>query len=135
MNGVTTALYSPPVYSHLYGYKIRMLFFLNGLRGGAGKNVSLMVQMMAGENDDILTWPFDGRITLSILDQSGAEFRDDISGTLLAKPSLLAFQKPTTTNSHRRGYGFEEFAPIQQICGVRYIKNDSMMVKIEICRA
>ncbi|KAL9959432.1 hypothetical protein ACROYT_G032756 [Oculina patagonica] len=135
INGVITALYSPPIYTHLYGYKLRMLLYLNGVHGSVGKYVRLFVQMMESENDDILAWPFAGRITLSILDQSGAEFRDDISGIILAKPSLSAFQKPTASNSHSQGYGFEEFAPIQQVCGVRYTKNDIMMVKIEITRA
>ena len=132
INGVITALYSPPIYTDLYGYKLRMLFFPNGMHSGIGTYVGLFVQMMKGENDDILTWPFTGRITFSILDQSGAEFRDDISGTLLAKPSLLAFQKPSAAKGHSRGYGFGEFAPVQQVCGVRYTKNDTMMVKIEL---
>ena len=30
--------------------------------------------------------------------------------------------------------GFEEFAPIGQVCGVRNTKNDTMMLKIEISR-
>ena len=87
---------------------------------------------MHGEHDDILTWPFAGRITLSILDQSGDEFRRDISGTLLAKPSLLVFKKPTSTTSQSGGYGYAEFAPITLVCGPRYTKNDTMRVKIEI---
>jgi len=108
-------------------------FYLNGVGSEIGKHVSLFVQMMQSDNDDILTWPFSGRITLSILDQSGAEFRNDISGTFLAKPSLAAFQKPAV-NRVSQEYGFEEFAPIGKVCGVRYTKNDTMMLKVEISR-
>lgn len=133
INGLITALYSPPIYTHLYGYKLRVKFYPNGVRSGIGKYMGLFVQMMYSENDDILTWPFIGRITLSILDQGGAEFRKDISGTFLAKPNLSAFQKPAV-NSDSQGYGFEEFAPIEQVCGVRYTKNDTMMLKVEISR-
>ena len=133
INGLITALYSPPIYTHLYGYKLRMKFHLNGVRSGIGKHVSLFVEMMPGEYDGILTWPFAGRITLSILDQGGDEFCNYISGTFLAKPSLVAFQKPVA-NRVCCEYGFEEFAPIGQICGVRYTKNDTMMLKVEISR-
>ena len=71
-----------------------MKLYLNGVRSGIGKYMGLFVQIMQGEYDNILTWPFPGRINLSILDQSGDEFRNDICGTFLAKPSLAAFQKP-----------------------------------------
>lgn len=133
IDGLITALFSPPIYTHFYGYKLRMKFYVNGVRSGTRKHVGLFVQMMQSDNDDILTWPFAGRITLSILDQSGAEFRNDISGTFLAKPSLAAFQKPAA-NRVSQEYGFEEFAPVGQVCGVRYTKNDTMMLKIEIAR-
>ena len=108
-----------------------MKFYLNGLRSGIGKHVGLFVQMMQSENDDILTWPFAGRVTLSILDQSGAKFRNDISGMFLAKPSLAAFQKPAA-NRVTQEYGFEEFAPIGQVCGICYTKNDTMILKVEV---
>lgn len=70
ISGVIPALYSPPIYTHLYGYQLRMLLYLNGVHFSVGKYVSLFVQMMESENDDILAWPFAGRITLSILDQT-----------------------------------------------------------------
>ncbi len=62
--------YSPPVYTHPWGYKI----CLGVCAGGYGNNshVSVFVYLMRGEHDDHLTWPFRGTITFQLLDQTGA---------------------------------------------------------------
>ena len=82
---------------------------------GIGKFVALFVHMMKGDYDDILEWPFTGRIVLSILDQTeGAEFRSHISEPLVAKPHLVAFQRPTERRNYK-GFGYVEFFPINEI--------------------
>jgi len=87
---------------------------------------------MKGEYDDILEWPFRGRITLSILDQNdNYEKRRDIMETLEANPELAAFQRPTTSRNHK-GFGYIEFASIPQIESSTYIKNDALFVKASI---
>ena len=104
---------------------------LNGVDSGVGKHVALFVHMMQGDYDNILEWPFTGRIALSILDQSDtAEFRHHISETLVAKPNLLAFQRPTAPCNYK-GYGYVEFAPIEQIREPQYVKNNTMLVRIK----
>ena len=132
INGVMTAIHSPAFYTSLYGYKLCMRINLNGVDSGVGKHVALFVHMMQGDYDTILEWPFTGRIALSILDQSDAsEFRHHISETLVAKPNLLAFQRPTTPRNYK-GYGYVEFAPIEQIREGQYVKNNTMLVRIQI---
>ena len=99
---------------------------------GVGKHVALFVHMMQGDYDSILEWPFTGKIALSILDQSdGAEYRHHISETLVAKPILLAFQRPTAPCNYK-GYGYVEFAPIETICEPQYVRNNTMLVPIQI---
>lgn len=132
INGVMTAIHSPAFYTNLYGYKLCMRINLNGVDSGVGKHVALFVHMMQGDYDTILEWPFTGRIALSIMDQSdGAEYRHHISETLVAKPNLLAFQRPTAPRNYK-GYGYVEFAPIEQIREPKYVKNNTMLVRIQI---
>ena len=132
INGVMPAIHSPAFYTSLYGYKLCMRINLNGVDRGVGKHVALFVHMMQGDYDTILEWPFTGRIALSILDQSDAsEFRHHISETLVAKPNLLAFQRPTAPRNYK-GYGYVEFAPIEQIREGQYVKNNTMLVRIQI---
>lgn len=127
-----TAIHSPAFYTNLYGYKLCMRINLNGVDSGVGRHVALFVHMMQGDYDTILEWPFTGRIALSIMDQCDtAEFRHHISETLVAKPNLLAFKRPTAPRNYK-GYGYVEFAPIEQIREPQYVKNDAMLVRIQI---
>lgn len=133
MDNTVPAIHSPPFYTSLYGYKMCLRMNLNGVDSGFGHHLSLFVHMMRGDWDDILEWPFTGRITLAILDQSeNVEFRRPISETLVAKPNLLAFQKPTTGRNHK-GYGYVEFCQIEQLLrDGQFVKNDVMLVRIQV---
>ena len=111
-----------------------MRIHLNGVGSGVGQHVALFVHMMEGDYDRILEWPFTGRIALSILDQSDAsEVRRHISQTFVARPNLLAFQRLTAPRNYE-GYGSVEFAPIEQIREGQYVKNNTMLVHIQIFR-
>ena len=130
--GRITALHSTGFYCSVYGYKICIRINLNGVESGFATHISLFVHFMKGEYDDILEWPFRGRITLSILDQNdNYEKRRDIMETLEANPELAAFQRPTTSRNHK-GFGYIEFASIPQIESSTYIKNDALFVKASI---
>lgn len=132
MSGRATALYSPAIYTKFqHGYKFCMGLHLNGVNTGVGSHVALFVHMLKGDYDHRLHWPFRGVITLSILEQSNGQHRNDVSESVTASPDLLAFQMPSATSCHT-GRGFEKFAPIEQVCGPQYVKNDMMLIRIEI---
>ncbi|XP_078342874.1 uncharacterized protein LOC144628613 isoform X3 [Oculina patagonica] len=133
ITGTMKAQFSPAINTSLYGYTFCMRIYLNGVNSGVDTHVALYVHMMQGDYDNRLTWPFTGVITLSILDQSGAEGPNDITQVMVASPKLCAFRKPTSPCSHV-GCGFEMFAPIPQICSGPFIQNDTMLVRIEISR-
>ena len=127
--GRITALHSTGFYCSVYGYKICIRINLNGVDSGFATHISLFIHFMKGEYDDILEWPFQGRITLAILDQNDDfEKRVDISETLEANPELAAFQRPMTSRNHK-GFGYIEFASISQIENSTYIKNDTLFVR------
>ncbi|XP_044174891.1 TNF receptor-associated factor 2-like isoform X2 [Acropora millepora] len=132
INGVKTHVFSPTICTSRYGYKLRLRISLNGMGSGVGRYIALFVQMVKGNNDVLLDWPFTGKITLSILDQSeGLAFRQHISKTVIATRNLLAFQKPIAGyNSACEGY--EEMAPIKDILDPQYIKNNTMLVCVHI---
>ena len=112
-----------------------MRIFLKGVNGGDGRHIGLFVGMMKGEYDTVLEWPFCGRISLTIKDQSTDVhgFRNDISGTFMANRNLGAFQKPAAAESgYTTLYGYAEFAPVATVCTQQYCKDDILMVKIEI---
>ena len=59
--------YSPPFYSGPRGYKMRLLVYANGRGSGEGSHVSVYVQIIQGQFDGILTWPYEGSITFEII--------------------------------------------------------------------
>ena len=111
-----------------------MRIFPNGVNGGDQRHIGLFVGMMQGEYDTILEWPFCGRIVLTIKDQTGDVngFRNDISGTFMAKRNVGAFQRPTAAGPYSTLYGYAEFAPTDLVCSPQYLKDDTVMIKIQI---
>ena len=57
--------YSPPFYTHPQGYK--MCLRVDAM--GKGTRVSVFGHLMRGEFDDYLKWPFQGHVTVAILNQ------------------------------------------------------------------
>ena len=57
--------FSPPMYTHLHGYKFCMKMYPNGTY--LGKDVSVELYTMSGEFDDTLQWPAKFTITLQLL--------------------------------------------------------------------
>ena len=128
VSGNGTVLHSPGFYSSMYGYRLCIRLNLNGVDSATGKHLSLFVHFMKGEFDDLLPWPFRGRITLSILDQNEHhEKRQHLSEVLNAKPKLAAFQKPITHRNHK-GFGYMEYASIWLIDS-NYVQNDTLFIR------
>ena len=61
--------FSPPFYSHIGGYKLCISVDANGWGSGEGTHVSVYIHMMRGEYDDNLKWPFQGKVTVQLLNQ------------------------------------------------------------------
>ena len=126
-----TPIFSDAVYSYRFGRLMGIRIYPNGVDSGRGTHVAIFIHLMESTFDDLLDWPYDGTITVSVLDRSGA--RGDISRIIQAKRNLLAFQQPHEAIC-RTGYGYERFAQIQEFFAPRYVKDDKLLVKIELSR-
>ena len=65
--GVWSNWKSPPMYTHVGGYKFFMSIASNGFGEGYNDSVDLGVWYMKGEFDDQLKWPFKGRFTVQLV--------------------------------------------------------------------
>ena len=129
VNEEAIAFFSPAIYKDNYEYKFGIRVYLSGVDNGRGRYVAIFVHMMKGEYDDFLHWPFTGTITLSILDRYGAR-NNDISQIIQATPNVSVFQRPKEAICPN-GWGFVKFAPIGQVFGPHYVKEDKLFLKIE----
>ena len=59
--------YSSPFYTHNRGYKFRLKVYPNGNSRGSGSHLSVYAQLMRGEYDNELEWPFEGDIRVELL--------------------------------------------------------------------
>lgn len=127
--GDTTAIHSPPFYSNFYGYKLCIRANLNGVDSARGTHLSIFIHFMQGDFDEIIDWPFNGRIILTVIDQNPVcELRHHVNETLISKPNLAAFQRPNTPRNHK-GFGYMEFLPIGILDNSSYVRNDTLIIK------
>ncbi|XP_029638528.1 TNF receptor-associated factor 6-like isoform X1 [Octopus sinensis] len=132
ISGEMPVLHSPPFYSNYYGYKLCMRCNLNGVDYSQGTHLSVFIHFMQGEWDDTLTWPFRGKIILSVIDQNpNIEERRHSVESLISKPTLDAFQKPTTHRNHK-GFGYMEYVPLSELDNSTYVLNDTLILKAQI---
>ena len=130
--GEVTAIHSSSFYSSVYGYKLCVRVNLNGVDSAKGTHLSLFIHFMQGEYDDILDWPFSGKIILTVIDQNPiCELRNHVSETLISKPNLAAFQRPQNPRNHK-GFGYMEFVPLSAIDKMTYVRNDTLIIKAQI---
>lgn len=122
-------IFSTPVYiSH---YKMRLAVYLNGNGEGKSSHMSVFLNIMRGEWDPIIKWPFDKNITFCLINQEG---NDNICSTLYPEDYLdvvrINFERPD--KEVNTGYGFREFAPHEKIDSGGFAKDDTIFLKCEI---
>nr|XP_039257229.1 TNF receptor-associated factor 6-like [Styela clava] len=130
--GEVTVLHSPGFYTSPHGYRICVRVNLDGVETAQGTHLSLFVHLMKGDNDDLLSWPFSGVITLTVMNQMDRpQDRSHISETLQAKTNLMAFQRPVSERN-QKGYGYIDFFPLKMIESEGFIKNDTLIIKAQV---
>ncbi|XP_072034197.1 TNF receptor-associated factor 6-like isoform X2 [Amphiura filiformis] len=128
--GETSVRHSKGFYTGFYGYKLCLRVNVNVSESSHNSHVSLFVHFLKGEFDDLVDWPFSGKITLTIMDQNAdSSKRKHISETLLSKPDLAAFHRPRTHRNHK-GFGYMEFAPVNMLDAGTFIKDDILLIKV-----
>ena len=126
--------YSPPFYLHPGSYKMCICVDANGHRGGEGNYISVSVYLMCGKNDDNLSWPFRGEVTIALLNQ----LKDKNHHT-----EILTYPEDKDDRANRRvvnaerspvGYGMPRFISHDELGYVarrhQYLKDDCLYFRI-----
>ena len=129
-DGEVQQMYSPPFYSSPHGYKFCLRLHPYGISDYPG-SLSLFLQIMKGEYDDAIKWPFQGRIIFTLIDQS-SEKRKHIEETCYA-PSNFLFSQRAINERNPKGFGYSSFAsPNQLEANPNFTKNDTLMIKCTV---
>ena len=127
INGVKTALYSPPFRSSQYGYKMCAKIYLNGDGFGKGSHLSLFFVVMRGNYDAFQTWPFQKTITMTLLDQGNGDHKIDWFNS---DPQSSSFQRPMSDMNIASGSPL--FMLLDSLNNRQYIKDDVVFIKIMV---
>ena len=124
----------PPFYSHIGGYRMCMSLDVNGSDECEGTHVSLYVNLMKGEYDNNLHWPFKGVVVVQLLNQRKDE------GTFEEK---ILFTRDTASVAGRvihgevaaSGLGISDFISHQQLGYnavkiIEYLRSDCLRFRV-----
>lgn len=122
--------HSPGFYTGQPGYKLCLRLHLQAPNAPRCSNfISLFVHTMQGAFDGLLTWPFQGTIRLTILDQ-GPDGHHHVE-LMETKPDLQAFQKPTSQRNPK-GFGYVTFLHLNQLSQRAFVKDDALLIRCEV---
>ncbi|XP_075760630.1 TNF receptor-associated factor 4 [Pelodiscus sinensis] len=130
--------FSPPFYTHRYGYKLQVSAFLNGNGSGEGSHLSLYLRVLPGRYDTLLEWPFSYRITFSLLDQSDPSLAkpQHVTETFRPDPLWKNFQKPGAArgslDESALGFGYPKFISHEDIRKRNYLRGDTLFIKASV---
>ena len=128
-SGEKTSIDSPPFY--YYGYKFRLALFPNGKNRGKDTQLSLCFNLLKGEYDAKLSWPFQGIVDFTLIDQQeDAKDRENIVVSFTAIPSRVEFGRPLTFENS--GWGFPVFVSLTRLNERRYIMDDTIVIQVQV---
>ena len=107
--------FSPPFYTAEEGYKLCLKILAKG-DDYVRNHASVHVHLMAGENDDRLTWPINGEVQLTVASRKGSDLIHRVRFDRKADPNscnrvLVAGTHTPYGFASRAGIQISEFAP------------------------
>lgn len=118
-------LYSGESFTSPHGYRFCVRLNISAKFPGL---IGLHVHLMQSDNDYHLDWPFRGRIKISMIHRNLNETQHD---TIMSKPDIKAFHRPSQEISPR-GFGFLEYAGIEQVLANGFVVNDTLSLKVQL---
>ena len=122
--------YSPPFCSHIGGYKMCLSVVADGCGSGKATHVSVFVNLMRGEYNDQLKWPFRGVITIQLLNQSRDEGHREKTVDFDDRADNEAGR--VVGKERASGWGYNQFIAHTDLNteNKEYLKNDCLKFRI-----
>ena len=115
-----------------YGYNVKVRIFPNGHRSGKNTYLSVYIDVMKGEYDAALAWPFSKKVQLTLIDRQNGEDKPENFSRLI-NPELNppeCFCRPKTKEN--RECGFPRFISHEKLKSRKYIVDDTLLLQVEI---
>ncbi len=124
--------YSPPFHTSGAGYKMCIGVCANGNGDGEGTHVSVFSHLMKGDNDDSLSWPFTGTVTVELLNQLENKNNHKWTTTL---PADEEYSQRVVDGERGEGYGWRKFISHADLAhkpltNIQYLKDDTLIFRV-----
>ena len=120
--------YSSPFYTSQNGYRICIRVDANGVGVSEGTHVSVFACLMKGDNDDSLTWPFSGNVTVALLNQ--LEDKNHYTKTITF-PANSSSSKRVTKGERGVGFGHHMFFAHSYL-QENYLVDDTLFFRVSV---
>ena len=127
--------YSPPVYSHLEGYRFCLCVNISGHNSQKGTHISVYICLMRGEFDHQLSWPFRGEVTIQLLNRLAD--RNHATGVIHFTDHTPSVYSQQVVEGERagRGWGQQKFIShsdlsYNAVINRQYLLDDSLQFRI-----
>ena len=101
--------YSSPFYTYPQGYKMCLRVDANGYGIGKGTHISVFVHLMRREFDDKLDWPFQGRVTVTVLNHLDNKGHILNTFDFTHNIAISYCSRVTSMERNPKGWGFHAF--------------------------
>ena len=124
----------PGFYTHPHGYRMCVEVHPHGSGNGNGSHVSIFTCLMKGPFDEYLKWPFQGEVTIQIVNQAGDH--DHYEMTYTYTYATRTHAGPVTDKNWSRciGWGYEKFLAHATLLNtkdkIQYLKDNHFIVRV-----
>ena len=126
--GITMSLYSTPFYTGRHGYKMCARIYLNGDGLGKGTHMSFFFVVMRGPIDELLTWPFKQKVTLTLINQMG---KKHVTDSFQPDPNSSSFQRPGRREMNIAS-GCPMFMRLEHLLKGGFVKDDCIYLRVMV---
>ena len=125
-----TSIFSPVFYSSPCGYRMRARLFLFGDGSARRTHISIFFQLMKGEYDAILKWPFHYKVTFCLLDQTGQNHH--VIDSFYPDVKSNSFQRPKDATNIASG--IPKFCPLPMLLqdDNAFVRDNTLFIRIII---
>lgn len=133
VTGRNISIYSPPFFTSYHGYKCCIRLYPNGDGIGQDTHASVFFVIMQNDYDPVLEWPFNRRVTFSLLNQIPG--RDNITETFRPDTTSNSFQRPVAAMNVASGCPtFAEVRKIEDPGEGFMADDDCLFIRVEVAK-
>ena len=122
---------SEPFYSHPGGYKMVVSIYLNSFGTSQGTHLYAGVGIERGEFDDQLRWPFKGKVTIQIYNESLKRWSNEKTIELSKEECGLEYVQRCSSIQTHGSWGVFQFLSLKELRRL-YVAKDSGVARFKV---